>query len=49
MYTSRVVASGEQDATSSLPLANNMAGSGRAENSILSHKELLHTIRATDL
>lgn len=40
---------GEEDASSSLPLANDMTGSRSGKNAVLADQELLDTIGSTDL
>jgi hypothetical protein len=47
--TSRVVAGSQQDTTSGLAYADDVAGSGRAEDAILADQQLLDTVRGTDL
>ena len=47
--TSRVVAGRQEDTTSRLPDPDDVAGSGSAENAILSDQKLLDSICGTDL
>lgn len=47
-YTAWVVASGEQDTTSSLLESNNMARRGRRQNTVLSDEKLLDTVGSAD-
>ena len=43
------MASCEQDATSCLPLANDMAGSWCAQYAVLAYEQLLYSVRSTNL
>jgi len=43
------VASSQEDSTGSLPLPNDMAGSGCAENAILSYQQLLDSVGSANL
>ena len=47
--TTRIMASSQKNATSSLPLPNNVAGGGRAEDAILPYQQLLDSVRGTNL
>jgi len=48
-HTTWVVTGGEQDATRSLSQSNDVAGSRRRKNSILSNEKLLGAVCSTDL
>jgi hypothetical protein len=47
--TTRVVASREQNASSSLPYPNDVAGGRCAEDAVLADQELLDAVRGTEL
>lgn len=47
--TTWVVAGSQQDTTSGFPLADDMAGSGRGQNTVLADEELLDAVRSTNL
>lgn len=47
--TTRIMTCGEQNTTSSLSFPNDMAGSWRAEYSVLTDQYLLHAVSGTDL
>lgn len=49
VLTTRVVAGSQEDTASSLPLADDMAGSGSGQNAVLADEQLLDTIGGTDL
>lgn len=49
LLTTRVVAGSQENTTSCLPLADDMAGSGCGQNAILADEQLLDTVGSTDL
>ena len=49
LHTSWIVASSEEDATSSFPLADDVTGGRCAQNAILSNQKLLDAIGSTNL